>query len=107
MPYKPRGVSSSLKDDKNRKIVTYYLPGITERIFPVGRLDYNTSGILLLTNDGEFANLLMHPRHEVEKVYLARIKGIPTKRELGKLLAGRSEERRVGKESRYRCTPES
>src|SRR5699024_12502403 len=63
MLYKPRGVISSLNDDKNRKIVTDYLPGITERVFPVGRLDYDTSGILLLTNDGEIANVLISPQY--------------------------------------------
>lgn len=88
MLYKPRGVISSLNDDKNRKIVTDYLPGITERIFPVGRLDYDTSGILLLTNDGEFANLLMHPKYEVEKVYVAKIKGIPNKEDLASIRKG-------------------
>src|SRR5699024_5092360 len=58
---KPRGVISSLKDDKNRKVITDYLPEVDERIFPIGRLDYNSSGLILLTNDGEFANRLMHP----------------------------------------------
>ena len=59
--YKPRGVISSVNDDKGRKVVTDFFPHIKERIYPVGRLDYDTSGLLLLTNDGEFANLLMHP----------------------------------------------
>src|SRR5699024_5145367 len=86
--YKPRIIISCVKDDTYKQVITDILTNIPESIFPIGRLDYNTSGVLLLTNDGEFANLLMHPRHEVEKVYLARIKGIPTKRELGKLLAG-------------------
>ncbi|MBU5466299.1 rRNA pseudouridine synthase [Virgibacillus sp. MSJ-26] len=99
--YKPRGVISSVKDDKHRKVVTDILADIPERIFPIGRLDYNTSGVLLLTNDGEFANLLMHPRHEVEKVYLARIKGIPTKRELGKLLAGVKDNNEILKAKHY------
>ena len=56
--YKPRGVISSVKDDKGRKAVTDYFPEIKQRIYPVGRLDYDTSGVLLLTNDGEFANRL-------------------------------------------------
>src|SRR5690625_3372100 len=63
--YKPREVISSVIDDKGRKVVLDYLPDVTERIFPIGRLDYHTSGLLLLTNDGEFAHLLMHPKHEV------------------------------------------
>ncbi|WP_284141251.1 MULTISPECIES: pseudouridine synthase [unclassified Virgibacillus] len=86
--YKPRGVISSVKDDKDRKVVTDLLPEIEERVFPIGRLDYDTSGILLLTNDGEFANLLMHPKHGVEKVYVAKIKGIPSKLDLAKLRKG-------------------
>ncbi|MFD1360596.1 pseudouridine synthase [Lentibacillus salinarum] len=88
MLYKPRGVISSIQDDKGRKVVTDYLGDISERIYPIGRLDYDTSGILLLTNDGEFANLLMHPRYGVDKVYVAKIKGIPDKRELHRLRKG-------------------
>lgn len=80
--YKPREVITSLDDEKDRKVVTDFLPDVEERIFPIGRLDYQTSGILLLTNDGEFANLLMHPRYEIEKVYIAKIKGIPDKDKL-------------------------
>lgn len=86
--YKPRGVISSVKDDKGRKVVTDYLPEVEERIFPIGRLDYDTSGVLLLTNDGEFANLLMHPSHEIDKVYIAKTKGIPSADELKNLKKG-------------------
>jgi len=86
--YKPRGVISSVSDDKGRKVVTDYLPEVDERIFPIGRLDYDTSGLLLLTNDGEFANLLMHPKHEVDKVYIAKTKGIPTREQLQQLKKG-------------------
>ncbi|UJL44749.1 rRNA pseudouridine synthase [Virgibacillus sp. NKC19-16] len=93
MLYKPRGVISSVKDDKGRKVVTDLLEGVTERIFPIGRLDYDTSGILLLTNDGDFANLLMHPKYEVEKVYVAKVKGIPSKMELGQLRKGIKDEK--------------
>src|SRR5690606_12366276 len=57
--YKPRGVISSVKDEKNRKTVLEFFPEIEERIYPVGRLDYDTSGLLLLTNDGEFTNQLL------------------------------------------------
>lgn len=86
--YKPRGVISAVSDDKNRKVVTDYFPHVTERIYPVGRLDYDTSGLLLLTNDGEFANVLMHPKHEIDKTYVAKIKGIPQKEALRKLEKG-------------------
>ncbi|HLR80015.1 MAG TPA: pseudouridine synthase [Bacillota bacterium] len=85
---KPRGVISSLKDDKNRKVITDYLPEVDERIFPIGRLDYNSSGLILLTNDGEFANRLMHPRYGVHKVYITKVKGIPSKSELSQLRKG-------------------
>lgn len=86
--YKPRGVISAVSDDKNRKVVTDYFPNIKERIYPIGRLDYDTSGLLLLTNDGEFANVLMHPKHQVEKVYVAKVQGIPLRENLKKLEKG-------------------
>jgi 23S rRNA pseudouridine2605 synthase len=86
--YKPRGVISSVKDDKGRKVVTDFLTEIPERVFPIGRLDFDSSGILLLTNDGEFANLLMHPKYEVDKVYVAKIDGLPTPQELKRLKKG-------------------
>lgn len=89
--YKPRGIITSAKDDKGRKTVLDYFPDISERIYPVGRLDYDSSGILVLTNDGDFANLLMHPRHKVNKVYVAKIKGIPEPRELQSLKKGISD----------------
>ncbi|NRG44237.1 rRNA pseudouridine synthase [Bacillus sp. CRN 9] len=86
--YKPRGVLSAVSDDKGRQVVTDYFSDVEQRVYPVGRLDYDTSGLLILTNDGEFANLLMHPRNEVEKVYVAKVKGIPTKESLRTLQRG-------------------
>lgn len=74
--HKPRGVISAVKDNKGRKTVADYFTDLPYRLYPVGRLDYDTSGLLLMTNDGELANLLMHPRNEVDKVYVAKIKGI-------------------------------
>jgi 23S rRNA pseudouridine2605 synthase len=71
---KPVGYISSTKDQFLRKTVVD-LVGINERIYPVGRLDYDTSGLIILTNDGEFANILMHPRYETDKTYRAVIKG--------------------------------
>ena len=86
--YKPRGVISSVSDDKNRTVVTDLIPALKERVYPVGRLDYDTSGLLLLTNDGELTQLLMHPSYEIDKVYVAKIKGIPTKTELNRFMRG-------------------
>lgn len=72
---KPRGVVSTVSDDKKRKTVIDVI-GIEERIYPVGRLDYDTTGLLILTNDGELTNYLTHPKNEVDKVYVAKIKGV-------------------------------
>ena len=73
--YKPRGVVSSAHDDKGRKTVVDIIDS-ENRLYPVGRLDYDTSGVILLTNDGELTNLLIHPSHEVEKVYVAKIDAV-------------------------------
>src|SRR6185437_14480207 len=86
--YKPRGVISAVKDDKNRKVVTDFFPHIKERIYPIGRLDYDTSGLLLLSNDGEFTHLLSHPSYEVQKMYIAKVEGIPMREALKKLEKG-------------------
>ena len=72
---KPRGYITTTKDDKNRNIVTDLI-NTDIRIYPVGRLDYDTTGLLLLTNDGDFANMLMHPKNKIEKTYVAKVKGI-------------------------------
>lgn len=84
---KPRGVISSVTDDKNRKTVVSLI-ATEERIYPIGRLDYDTTGLLLLTNDGELANLLMHPKNEVEKTYVAKIEGVLTPSEFYGLKKG-------------------
>ncbi len=75
---KPRGVICSSSDDKGRKTVIDLI-NTDNRIYSVGRLDYDTTGVLLLTNDGELTNILTHPKYEVEKTYLAKIEGILTK----------------------------
>lgn len=85
---KPRGAISSVSDEKNRQTVLDFFPTVKERIYPVGRLDWDTSGLLILTNDGEFANLLMHPKHEIDKVYVAKLKGIATREKLKPLTKG-------------------
>ena len=86
--HKPKGVVTTLSDPENRKTVADFLKGMSERLYPVGRLDYNTQGLLLLTNDGELMNALLHPKYEVHKTYLARLRGIPTEAELGRLREG-------------------
>lgn len=87
--YKPRGVISAVSDDKDRKVVTDLLEDdVRERVYPIGRLDYDTSGLLLLTNDGDFANYLMHPRYHVDKTYIAKVEGILTTEEIRKLENG-------------------
>ena len=71
---KPRGVVTTSHDDKNRKTVIDLI-NTDKRLYPVGRLDYDTTGALLLTNDGELTNLLIHPRNKVDKVYIAKVRG--------------------------------
>jgi 23S rRNA pseudouridine2605 synthase len=85
---KPKGVITSASDPGGRKIVTDFLEDIKERIYPIGRLDYDTEGLLLLTNDGEFANLLTHPKHHVPRTYHATVKGVPHGSLLDKLRDG-------------------
>ncbi len=86
--YKPAGYVTTLKDPEGRPTVTDLLKGVGERVYPVGRLDYNTEGLLLLTNDGDWANRLAHPRHEVEKEYLVKVRGRVTPDQLKRLADG-------------------
>ncbi len=72
---KPIGYVTSARDPQGRPVVTELVESVSARLFPIGRLDLNTEGLLLMTNDGELAHLLMHPRHQVEKTYLVRIRG--------------------------------
>ncbi len=88
MFYKPTGVITSVRDPHGRKVVLDYFTHIQERIYPIGRLDRDTSGLLLLTNDGDLAYRLMHPSFQVDKVYRAIVKGIPTRSQLDKLKRG-------------------
>ena len=80
--HKPPGVVTTMRDPQGRPDMRGYLPSEGPRVFPVGRLDRDSEGLLLLTNDGDLANRLMHPRHEVEKEYLAEVEGEPTARQL-------------------------
>jgi 23S rRNA pseudouridine2605 synthase len=86
--YKPAGYMTTLKDPQGRPLVTDLLKDIRERVYPVGRLDYNTEGLLLLTNDGEWANALAHPRHEVDKEYHVRVRGSVVPEQIDLLAAG-------------------
>lgn len=74
---KPKGVITSVSDPEGRQTVSDYTKDIKERVYPVGRLDYESEGLLLLTNDGELANLLTHPKHHVPKTYHATVRGVP------------------------------
>jgi len=85
---KPERVLCSLKDDFRRTLITDLISEIKERIFPVGRLDYNSEGLIILTNDGELANRLIHPRYKVEKTYHVLIKENLTNENLKKLSEG-------------------
>lgn len=84
---KPREVITSVSDDKGRRTVVDLIKD-DKRIYPVGRLDYDTTGIIILTNDGELANLLMHPKNEIDKCYVAKISGILNPKELMMLKNG-------------------
>ncbi len=86
--YKPVGYMTTMDDPEGRPLVTDLLKEVGERVYPVGRLDYNTEGLLLLTNDGEWANHLMHPRHEVEKEYHVRVRGKVHRSQLDQLAGG-------------------
>lgn len=72
---KPKGYITTVTDNFDRKTVMELVEDIPERIYPVGRLDYDTEGLLIMTNDGDFANCITHPRNKIEKVYIARVKG--------------------------------
>ena len=85
--HKPRGVTTTMRDPHAERDLTRLMPK-GPRVFPVGRLDRDTEGLLLLTNDGELAHRLTHPSYEVEKEYLAEVDGAPSNRQLGKLRRG-------------------
>jgi len=86
--YKPRGYVSTVSDDRGRKTVMALLPEVRERVYPVGRLDYSSEGLLLLTNDGDLAYALTHPKHKIPKTYLVKIKGAPSEKKLAWLTQG-------------------
>lgn len=100
--YKPRGVISAVTDDKERKVVTDFFPSVSERIYPIGRLDYDTSGLLLLTNDGAFSQMLSHPKHELNKTYVAKVKGTIYPKDLAPFSKGIRIEGRKTAPAQYR-----
>ena len=85
---KPVGYITSVHDEKGRPVVTELVADVDARLFPVGRLDYNTSGMLILTNDGDLAYRLTHPKHQVTKTYRARVAGVLSKEKLARLRKG-------------------
>jgi len=85
---KPRGYVTTRSDPQGRRTVMDLLAGVREYVYPVGRLDYDSEGLLLFTNDGELAARLMHPRHDVERVYEARVRGVPDAHAIDRLTRG-------------------
>jgi len=86
--HKPQGVVTTLSDPQGRPIVTDLLEGVTDRVFPVGRLDYDSEGLLILTNDGEFSQRLQHPSYGIPKTYRVKVEGNPGKKEIQMLKNG-------------------
>lgn len=86
--YKPRGVVTTLSDPERRRTVMDLIGGVREYVYPVGRLDYETEGLLLLTNDGDLAAMLTHPKHGVERTYEAHVAGMPDEDALARLRRG-------------------
>ena len=87
---KPRGYVTTLSDEKGRRTVAELVEGAGRRLYPVGRLDLNSEGLLIMTDDGEAANALMHPAHEVEKVYSVTVRGRVTQRQVAAMEALRA-----------------
>ena len=85
---KPEGYITTVKDQFDRPSVLDLVSDIKERVYPIGRLDYETSGLLLLTNDGDLTYKLTHPKHEIDKTYVARVKGKLTKEEIERFKTG-------------------
>ena len=86
--YKPKGCVCTLSDEFDRKTVVDYFKEVDERIYPIGRLDYDTTGALLMSNDGDFANMIMHPRSNLEKIYEVTVKGLIKGEDLHQLEKG-------------------
>ncbi|MEG6521070.1 pseudouridine synthase [Desulfotomaculum sp. 1211_IL3151] len=85
---KPRGYVTTLRDDRGRKTIADLLEGVSQRVYPVGRLDYDSEGLLLLTNDGELTQAISHPKHKVKKTYLVKVAGVPETEQLKEMAQG-------------------
>jgi pseudouridine synthase len=85
---KPRNYLSTVDDPQGRPTVIDLCKGVKQRVYPVGRLDFDAEGLLLLTNDGELANILTHPKYEIARTYLAKVIGVPEDKDLGRLKRG-------------------
>jgi 23S rRNA pseudouridine2605 synthase len=86
--YKPAGCVTTMSDPEGRPTIARYLETVVERVYPVGRLDYDVEGALLITNDGELAHQMMHPRFGVRRTYLAKVHGVPRPEQIERLLKG-------------------
>jgi len=86
--YKPAGCVTTLSDPENRPTIKTYLEHVPERVYPVGRLDYDVEGALIVTNDGDLAFSMMHPRFGVRRTYLAKVHGVPTREQIERLRSG-------------------
>ncbi|MBI3992117.1 MAG: rRNA pseudouridine synthase [Candidatus Lambdaproteobacteria bacterium] len=100
--YKPRACVTTLSDPQGRPTVRDFFPRAKSRLFPIGRLDYDAEGLILLTNDGELAQHIAHPSHGVEKTYLVKIKGLLEPEELRRLAQGQTMEGRHRRPARVR-----
>jgi 23S rRNA pseudouridine2605 synthase len=88
MFHKPKNIVTTLEDPEGRPTIGDFVRRMPVRVFPVGRLDWDTEGLILLTNDGDFSQRVTHPSHDVTKTYLVKVSGQPTQEQLGKLLRG-------------------
>src|SRR5438477_4633930 len=86
--YKPAGCVTTLSDPEGRATIKTYLEGIPERVYPVGRLDYDAEGALIVTNDGDLAFSMMHPRFGIRRTYLAKVHGVPAPAQIERLRSG-------------------
>jgi len=85
---KPKGYVTTLRDPQGRPVITDLIKDISQRVYPVGRLDYDTEGLLLLTNDGQLTHALTHPRHEIPKTYHVLVRGIPARGKIKQMQEG-------------------